>query len=560
MSAADHIGVPVGVEYVLLVSRQGGILRVLQAPADETGKAGSIADLWSAPVVVAAQKAIRTTLTARQTRICNVTDDENHIAWQLTTVAQGPDRVMLIVADVQGGHEQVEVLKTLAYHDTVTGLPNINKVRLALDQVLPVRLRQEGRAAVLCLQIDSTDGAFSRLSNAHSDDVIRVLAGRLEAQVRAGELDDPEDLSRSSLIARIDFNRFCIVLPEIEGGDDAEAVARRIREVAETPLATPTGSVVFEPCVGIALFPQDGIDADALLASAQTAMEDARSLGTESFRMHSGTVRLRALHRQDLSSELRAALQSDRYSLRYLPIFTSADEQTEALEALLQWPAELNHSHSAAELISVATRTGVMPAISEWILDKAGEEFAWLKSSSQREMTLALNVSQHEYSDKKFPTLLASSLGKWQLPPGSVSVEVSEATLARDLRADYSTTDTLRDLGVNITVEQFGSGRFSFQTLASEKVDAVKLDRILLARAAESPLAHKMLVAAVALANAMNLRVIATGLETPELVEIARSLGVDAMQGFHFGKPHPIDTFVTQTGLPESHLAGGEAS
>ncbi|MEM7764679.1 MAG: phosphodiesterase [Pseudomonadota bacterium] len=536
--------------HTLVVTRKGEIQRSLQS-ADA---AKHIRELWSGSALARVEHGIRGALAGRAARCESVSETDGNRHWLFTFVPQGPDKVLLVAADDTANIDYCNDLAGSAFFDQVTGLPNLVLVERNLSKILPIRQREEGRAAVIYLQLESHGNSFDRLSKPRSDEVLQILAGRLESQLRGSNAFDVEALERCSIVARAGFKQFCVVLPDIETGDDAESVAHRLREMVEEPVAIDAGSVSFEPAVGISLFPQDGLTADALIDNAALAMEDARSIGTESYRMHSGTVKLRALQRQDLSSEIRAAIDRNDFSLRYLPIYDISEREPSivALEALLRWPDSVRRQRDTAELISVATRTGLMPLISDWIISQAITEIAALHSQTGTIPSLSLNVSQQEYGEHDFAARLASVAERHGVLPSNVVLELSETTLQRDLRVPNPNTKLLREIGFRLRIEDFGAGRFAFATLAGDTIDSVKLDRATVTASVQDSVSNNIRHAAVSVASVLGLEIVAAGIETEETLALVRDLGISRAQGFFMCKPIDIESIVAMTSNVET--------
>lgn len=306
---------------ILIVSQSGSVCKVVEAPQalQEEFAANpnslSIDQLWSDEFVEEIRNALRRTVRGRESCSIDV-DDPDGLVQEFIFVLQGPDRILMIVRDLTAQKRVQMRTRRLAYTDDVTGLPNRDYLLAELQKITDIQRLKEGRSAIICIHIGHFDDYGYALSSSQRDEVLSQLAGRLKSHLRGSNKDGAKDYERYSVVSRTDFRQFCVVLPTIENGEDAEAVAERLVADLKLPVNIANRTLTVNVCGGISLYPQDGMDAAALFENAIAAMEDARSEPNTTIKFHSGTVRLRTLQRTDLEAELKSALQNKDYDLR----------------------------------------------------------------------------------------------------------------------------------------------------------------------------------------------------------------------------------------------------
>jgi len=428
-------------------------------------------------------------------------------------------------------------MRQLAYVDPVTGLPNQEYLLKELDRIVVGLQLKGGRAAVICIDVDKTDFENIAPGRTKQDAVFKELATRLIGGLRGVNRPDTADEERYSIAARVDFRQFDIVLPIIEDGCDAEAVTSRLSESLGQPIEIGTSTVRATVTAGIALFPQDGTDAMTLLENAHAAMEDAKSSQTMRPRFHSGTVGVRALKRQDLELELQAALVRDEFHLKYLPIVEADTRNVRTAEALLRWPQEVFGSKPIQQVISLAEHTGLIVPIGEWVLRHSCEQLHAWHASGYSELRLAVNLSAQEFSRADLASRVAEILSASSIDPQYVDFEITEHILFRDALKDFAICRDLKELGVGVVVDDYGTGACSLTHLTSSPVDTVKIDGGFVARSETNPSDRAACAAATAMAHELGLNVVAESVETEEQAKFMQELSCDFLQGFLFCRP-----------------------
>ncbi len=530
-----------GDQTVLVVSGQGEICEVLQAPEETTRSDACVAGadidtLWPGDQEQRLRNKIRRALRSRRVQSAEYASPTQQAFHDFVFIPQGRDRVIVVVRDVSARRSDYQRMRELAYVDTVTKLPNQRLLMEELARCLEALQLQGGRAAVLCFHFDAPEPVSGGPHSAQTDALLVELASRFMHELRGVNEVGTEDYDRYTVAARISPKQFGVLLPAIESGSDAEGVARRLVETLEQPIEGDAGRVKLAVSGGIALYPQDGKEPHVLFANAVAAMEDARA-NREPCKFHSGTVRMRALQRQDLELELKAALERNEFSIEYLPTVDAASRRPRSVEALLRWPQSVFGSQSIEQVIAVAENTGLILPIGDWVLRQSCSQLRQWCDDGIGPIRLSVNFSVQELARDDVVARVASALEAGGVMPSQIDIEITEYALFRDAMRSYRTLIGLKDLGVGIVLDDYGTGACSLAHVARSPIDAVKIDNSFVAGIREGAAEASVCAAIAALAEQLNLRVVAEGVETAEQADLLSSLGCSELQGFFVSRP-----------------------
>jgi EAL domain-containing protein (putative c-di-GMP-specific phosphodiesterase class I)/GGDEF domain-containing protein len=474
-------------------------------------------------------------------------DDTRRGSAEHIYVAQGRDRVLLVVRDASQQQDSMSHLQRLAFVDEATGLPNHEYFQDELQRVCEHQRLREGRAAVICIHIADVDGEYASVGPNRYRAALQVISQGLLRELRGANAVHDDDFERRTVVARIDYHRIGIILPEIETGADAESVAERLVQRTQAPVEIDGKRYVTHVYAGIGLFPQDGDDANTLFQNSNAATDEARAGEPGNILFHSGTMKLRTLARQDLEVELKVALDTGAFALNYLPIVDAAGHEVRAIEALLRWPDSILGSHSTSKIIGLAERTGLIVKIGEWVMREAfGQLRAW-QDAGNPNLRLAINISMQEFSRPDIADRMAAAIVEAGIQPGDVDLEVTEKMLARDALAGFQVLDALHELGVRLIVDDYGTVACSLAQLAHSPVAGIKLDNSLVAGLVSCDRDRAACNAAIAGAHSLDLLVTGEGVESREQASILSAAGCDLLQGFYFTQPlapDDVHTFI----------------
>ena len=532
---------------VLIVSQRGRVLSVVEAVdsvrekiTDDKDEA-SIDCLWPKDVADSVRETLKRVLRSRRSHSMEIDKAAEALAAEFIFVPQGPDRALLIVRDLSQQKLALYRARHLAYNDDATGIPNREYLFKELQKITDVQRLKEGRAAMICLHVGQFDDHGYVLNSVQQDEVLKQLAQRLTTHLRGSNDENTKNYERYSVVARTDYRQFSVVLPDIESGEDAEAVVKRLVTDLKKPVTVGTRTVSVLACAGVALFPQDGMDAAALYDNAMSAMADARNDPSTYYKFHSGTVRLRSLQRNDLEVELKSALTRNEYALNFLPIIDAQTGAPTTIEALLRWPETVLGTQPTRKIVRVAERTGLILPIGQWVLRRACEQLQAWKRAGHKNLRVAVNLSSQELASDGIAESIENVLNETGTNPGDLDLEIKEDMLFREVLTNFATCNQLKSLGIRMVVDDYGVGACSLAHLSQSPVGALKIDNTFVSSLENNERDVAACAAAIAIANELGIDVIAEGVETVHQADVLRHQGCRYLQGFLFGKPMSDD-------------------
>ncbi|MEA2688298.1 MAG: hypothetical protein QOD51_905, partial [Candidatus Eremiobacteraeota bacterium] len=424
-----------------------------------------------------------------------------------------------------------------AHHDRLTGLPN----RLALEQRLSETIagaqadrRQFG---VLFLDLDRFKTINDTLGHSVGDEVLREVAGRIQDAVRGGDI-----------VARPGGDEFIVLLPRIGPPAELQNVSQRVLRALAVPVVVRDKHLYVTASVGAAVFPGHGEDAETLIAHADAAMYRAKGMGGNRYALFDDTIETFAVDRLLLENDLRHAVEAGQLELRYQPIVRLATNEIIGCEALVRWRHPERGLIMPDTFIGIAEETGCIVAIDRWVLREACATAERMRRTIP-EFRVAINMSSRDLREPDLPDVVAAALSDYDLPARALTVEITETVVL-----DESVLPVLRRLyalGVNIALDDFGIGYSSLSYLKRLPISVLKIDRSFVRDIVSDPYDQAIVASIVAIAQSLQFRVIAEGLETDAQVEHLRGLGCDEAQGYRFGKPQVLDDLLALTGRRE---------
>jgi diguanylate cyclase len=431
----------------------------------------------------------------------------------------------------------------LAYFDTLTGLPNREQSRNRLTGALQTAKENSRLLAVLYLDLDNFKRVNDTLGHAAGDQLLCVVADRLRSSLRYGSESNvvAAGSTRPGDIARLGGDEFLVLLPNLRSTVDAGAVAERLILAVREPMQLGSNSLVVSPSVGIAIYPQDGSDAETLLRNADLAMYFAKRRNPGTFAFFDVSMNSQVLHRFTIEEQLRGALERNEFSLVFQPQFDVRTGSISGVEALLRWTnAELG-AVSPAEFIPVAEETGLIHAIGRWALQSACRQAQKWHSEGLPVGRIAVNVSGRQFALAEYPQEVAQVLKETGLAPSMLELEITESTVMSDEAWAEKAIAQLKSLGVTLAIDDFGTGYSSFGRLRNFAVDRLKIDRSFVTSITDCNDDRAIAAAIIAMSKSLRIHVTAEGVENyPQLAFLQEQDCQDA-QGFLLSRPLQAD-------------------
>jgi diguanylate cyclase (GGDEF)-like protein len=412
-------------------------------------------------------------------------------------------------------------IRQIALHDTLTGLPNRAAFNDLLDCSLYHASQENRELAVLSFDFDRFKEVNDVFGHAAGDDLLRVAASRLN-----------EILSPGEYVARLGGDEFVLIQERPTEGS-AKRLAQRIVESLSMPFESGDKTISAEISVGIAFYPQHGGQREDLLANADLAMYRAKSDPGHSICIFDVEMDQYVRHRRKIATELRSAIQENELHLNFQPQYSSAEDRITGFEALLRWTNRLRGPISPNEFIGVAEENGMIREIDEWVLRKACSTAAgW-----NNDMKVAVNISAKAICHVGIAEMVKGILVETGLSPVRLELEVTESAFIYDLNRALHTLRQIKALGISIAMDDFGTGYSSLSMLNSFPFDRIKIDKSFIQGIGSSQRAETICRAVLGLGHALQVPILAEGVETREQLDFALSLGCDEIQGYYFGRP-----------------------
>jgi diguanylate cyclase (GGDEF)-like protein/PAS domain S-box-containing protein len=448
-----------------------------------------------------------------------------------STIEQGGQQmIVLVVRDITVRRQTEETLRSLAYHDQLTGLPNRLLFHDRLSQAIERARRGRQLLGVMLVDLDRFKLINDSLGLETGDQVIKGVANRLSQALR-----------KSDTVARLGGDEFMVLLLGLTGAESAARVAQKLLEALKPPLAIEAHELTTSASIGIALFPHDGDDADGLIKNADNALSRAKEQGRNHYQFYTDDMNAAAFERLMLESRLRKALEQGELVIHYQPKVSLADGAIVGAEALLRWFHPDLGLVPPADFIPLAEETGLIVPIGAWVLHAACTQLRRWHSLGHGHMQVSINLSARQFQEQNLVATVAAVLQESELPTGSVELELTESVIMRDAPETVRRLRELTSLGIRLAIDDFGTGYSSLGYLKAFPIGALKIDRSFIRDVERDPNSAALVQAIIALANSLMLKVVAEGVETRVQLEMLRSFGCHELQGYVFSRPVPAD-------------------
>lgn len=429
--------------------------------------------------------------------------------------------------DVTQRRKSKDALTYFAYHDQLTSLPNRRMFLERLEQAIAQSRRVETKLLVAFVDLDRFKQINDSLGHSVGDDYLSEVAARLKSRTRT------EDT-----VARLAGDEFALLINNVNSERAIYVVAEGILDVLREPLELEGHRLAVKASVGLALFPDDAEGAEELLARADGAMYDAKARGGNRFRLYQPDMHRQSLERLRIENDLRAAIEARKLLLHYQPQVSLIDGSVTGLEALVRWPGT-DGLRYPGEFLDIAEESGLITPLGDLVLDEASRQSSQLRLGELGR--IAVNVSARQLNDPAFVQNVTRTLAQYDVAPRRLEIELTESAIMQDPAAAARMFSELKELGVQIAIDDFGIGYSSFSHLKNLPIDRLKIDRSFVETCDSDPSNQAILRSLVAMAHHLDLEVVAEGVENEEQAEFLRSCQCDQAQGFHFGYPVPLE-------------------
>ncbi len=415
-----------------------------------------------------------------------------------------------------------------AHYDRMTGLPNRTLCFDRLEQAITQARRNHEHTVLMLLDMDRFKNINDTLGPAAGDAVLRAIAGRLGACVRAGDT-----------VARVGGDEFAIVLQRLQRPQDARVVAEKILAALAAPVRQEAGQEIFATLsIGIAVCPPDGERPEVLMRNADAALFQAKKAGRNLFQFYAAEMNAKVADQIAFEADLRRALERDEFTLHYQPKVHLADGHVAGFEALLRWSRAGHGPVSPAQFVPVLEESGLIREVGAWVLREACRQVrAWIDEGC-RPLPVAVNISAKQFHGD-LPALVERALREFRVAPEMLEVEITESDAMLDPDRAMAALHRLRAIGVEWSIDDFGTGYSSLSYLKRFQPGQLKLDRSFVKGLPHDADDASITKAVIGMAHNLGMEVVAEGVETEAQRHFLQRHGCDEMQGYLFSKPLP---------------------
>jgi diguanylate cyclase (GGDEF)-like protein/PAS domain S-box-containing protein len=443
--------------------------------------------------------------------------------------AHGTAHFTAILRDISDQKLVEEQLVHQANHDELTGLPNRRLLSSHLDQAIKAAQRRSGHCAVLFMDLDRFKRINDTLGHAAGDSLLRQVAKRIGRRLRSMDV-----------VARLGGDEFAVLITEIDNPTDLTKIGQDILDQFGDPFAIAEKPLHVRSSIGIATFPEDGENSKVLLRSADVALYRAKELGGARYEFYNHQIMERAVEEMAIEEDMRKALAEGQFVLFYQPLIERRHGGIVGAEALIRWEHPVRGLLSPDEFIPIAEECGLIVPIGYWVLRAACLQ-ARLWHDAGADIKVAVNLCPKQFCESDFVDQVTDILIETGISPDWITCEITESVLMSDRQASRDALERLRELGVTVSIDDFGTGFSSLGYLTRFPVDVLKIDRSFVMHLAEDGSRRVIADAIIAMAHKLGMQVVAEGVETEEQRRILAGEGCDFFQGYLFGRPEPAE-------------------
>jgi diguanylate cyclase (GGDEF)-like protein/PAS domain S-box-containing protein len=423
------------------------------------------------------------------------------------------------------GLQRVESERRLAFlaqFDPLTGLANRTLLTDRFAQMIVQAKRHGSRLAALFIDLDGFKFVNDSLGHAAGDELLAEVAHRLQNAIRSGDT-----------VARISGDEFAVVLADLARPEDAAFVAQKILERLAEPITVAGKEAFVTASIGIAGFPGDGQDVEALLGAADSAMSRAKSYGRNGYQFFTSEITQRTRARANLAFELRRALERGEFALAYQPKVDLASAKICGAEALLRWMHPQRGVIAPMEFIPALEDSGLIVPVGEWVIQRACEDL----KSSLKNLPVAINLSARQFLQRDLDARILALVAAAGIDPALLEVEITESQLMEDPEHAIRMMRSLREGGIRMAIDDFGTGYSSLAYLTRFPVESLKIDRSFVADVFSDNADATIVRTIIDMAHTLGFTVVAEGVETDRQAAFLRQFGCEQAQGFLFARP-----------------------
>ena len=439
---------------------------------------------------------------------------------------------VIVFHDVSESRAMALKMAHLAQHDFLTGLPNRALLTERLSRAIGQARRHSKRVGLMFLDLDYFKHINDSLGHAVGDQLLQVVAERLMLCIRD-----------TDTVCRQGGDEFVILLAEIEQTRDAAPIAEKLLAAFNEPCLIAGHELHVSLSIGISIYPDDGMDADAVMKNADTAMYHAKANGRNNYQFFTTEMNTRAVRRLSIEGNLRRALRQGEFQLYYQPKIDLLSGLMIGSEALIRWQDPEHGLVYPKQFVPIAEESGLIVPIGSWVLREACRQVRAWQDSGLLAVPVSVNISAVEFRHKNFLAGVALILKETGILPGFLELELTESILMHDAEASATVLESLKAMGMQLAIDDFGTGYSSLSYLKRFPINTLKIDQSFVHDIVIDPDDASIVGAMIGMGKNLKQRVVAEGVETDEQLAFLRTLHCDEGQGYLFGRPLPANEF-----------------
>lgn len=434
-----------------------------------------------------------------------------------------------IFEDITEQKLQEEKIKNLAYSDILTGLPNRTRFQDKLEETLALAAKHNSKFAIMFIDLDHFKHINDTMGHAAGDQLLVKLAERLDLSIRS-----------TDMLARLGGDEFIIILPELEDEEDIIDIAERIFNNIKDPVSINDKPIYITLSLGISIYPTDGDDAQSLLKKGDNAMYQAKSQGRNGYVFYDKVLEEKNNLRNTYEEVLRDAIANDGFVLFYQPQVSTSNGELLGFETLIRIENESMGIVPPNNFIPLAEELGLIGQVDAWVFEECCSQYAQWRGEGFNHIRLSINLSALQLRDDSVLIKYLAILKRYDVDPADIQIEITENALIENEGVALTILEGFKAYGLTIALDDFGTGYSSLNCINLYPIDTIKIDRSFVKDALYNPKNKAVIQGIVLIANSLNLKTIAEGVETQEQYEFIKQLGCDEIQGYYFHKPYPL--------------------
>jgi diguanylate cyclase (GGDEF)-like protein len=456
------------------------------------------------------------------------------LALKILTGQAGERTGMIAIAHDSSKRKHVETDPAASgLYDDLTGLVSKSLLEDRITQAIKRSKRAGTKVAVLTMDVDNFKRINDALGHPVGDEILTTAANRLMGKVRI-----------SDTVARIGGDEFIVLLPDHTDISNIEFCAEQLLRTISSPYMVSGHAINVTSSIGICVYPDLASDTETLLRRSETAMFWAKEAGRHRMAMFAPKMLEDAYSRLSMEGALRQAMDRGELFMEYQPQVALPSGKVIGMEALLRWRHPKFGLVSPAHFIPMAEKIGILPEFGMWLMRKSCQEAKWIQEKLGRRVSLSVNLSPHQFAQAKLLRTIEESLDESGLHPNDLEIEIIENTLMINSSANMKTLQMIRDLGVGLSIDDFGTGFCNFNYLLQYQVDRLKIDQSFVRQAASDVNAASVVRTVIAMSHGLGVKVIAEGVETRDQLKFLLRRRCDQAQGYFFARPLSPEKFV----------------